>query len=108
MRDDGTAAGAFVHPTGRLADGVTVDPGPIIGADAEIGEGQEDGPAVADRGSRAALAGALHRIGPFGETQVASGLPKTPVSLFTARPAQNKGPRYGFSRTRTIVAPSPH
>jgi len=37
--DDGIAPGATVHPTARLAKGVTVDPGAVIGARAEIGAG---------------------------------------------------------------------
>jgi UDP-3-O-[3-hydroxymyristoyl] glucosamine N-acyltransferase len=37
--DEGIAAGACVHPTARLAKGVTVDPGAVIGARAEIGSG---------------------------------------------------------------------
>ncbi len=37
--DEGIAAGASVHPTARLAKGVTVDPGAVIGAGAEIGSG---------------------------------------------------------------------
>jgi UDP-3-O-[3-hydroxymyristoyl] glucosamine N-acyltransferase len=37
--DKGVSPNATVHPTARLADGVTVDPGAVIGADAEIGAG---------------------------------------------------------------------
>ena len=36
---DGVAASATVHPTARLANGVTVDPGAVIGAEVEIGTG---------------------------------------------------------------------
>jgi UDP-3-O-[3-hydroxymyristoyl] glucosamine N-acyltransferase len=35
----GIAASAAVHPTAKLAEGVTVDPGVVIGASAEIGSG---------------------------------------------------------------------
>ncbi|MEP7031600.1 MAG: UDP-3-O-(3-hydroxymyristoyl)glucosamine N-acyltransferase [Pseudolabrys sp.] len=35
----GVAQGAHVHPTARLADDVTVDPGAVIGPHAEIGAG---------------------------------------------------------------------
>ena len=37
--EDGISPDASVHPTARLAAGVTVDPGAVIGADAEIGSG---------------------------------------------------------------------
>ena len=33
----GEVAGAHVHPTARLENGVTVDPGAVIGPRAEIG-----------------------------------------------------------------------
>jgi len=33
----GTSPGSFVHPTARLEHGVKVDPGAVIGPDAEIG-----------------------------------------------------------------------
>jgi UDP-3-O-[3-hydroxymyristoyl] glucosamine N-acyltransferase len=36
---DGIAAGATVHPTARLEQGVVVDPGVVIGPGAEIGAG---------------------------------------------------------------------
>jgi UDP-3-O-[3-hydroxymyristoyl] glucosamine N-acyltransferase len=35
----GVAAGAFIHPTARLENGVTVDPAAVIGPEAEIGIG---------------------------------------------------------------------
>ncbi len=35
----GVAPGAFVHPTARLENGVTVDPAAVIGPQAEIGSG---------------------------------------------------------------------
>jgi UDP-3-O-[3-hydroxymyristoyl] glucosamine N-acyltransferase len=37
--DSGVAAGASVHPTAKLSENVTVDPGAVIGAGAEIGSG---------------------------------------------------------------------
>ncbi|MPZ58495.1 MAG: UDP-3-O-(3-hydroxymyristoyl)glucosamine N-acyltransferase [Rhizobiales bacterium] len=40
----GTAIGAFVHPTARVESGVTVDPGAVIGPRAEIGAGTTIGP----------------------------------------------------------------
>jgi UDP-3-O-[3-hydroxymyristoyl] glucosamine N-acyltransferase len=40
----GVAAGALVHPTARLENGVTVDPAAIVGPRAEIGAGTVIGP----------------------------------------------------------------
>jgi UDP-3-O-[3-hydroxymyristoyl] glucosamine N-acyltransferase len=40
----GIAAGALVHPTARLENGVTIDPAAIIGPRAEIGAGTVIGP----------------------------------------------------------------
>jgi UDP-3-O-[3-hydroxymyristoyl] glucosamine N-acyltransferase len=37
--DRGVAIGAAVHPTAKLAENVTVDPGAVVGARAEIGAG---------------------------------------------------------------------
>lgn len=42
----GVSQGAFVHPTARLENGVTIDPAAIIGARAEIGAGTIIGPAA--------------------------------------------------------------
>lgn len=41
---------AIIHPSAKLADGVTVGPGTIIGADVEIGEGTWVGPHVVIQG----------------------------------------------------------
>jgi UDP-3-O-[3-hydroxymyristoyl] glucosamine N-acyltransferase len=38
------AIGAFVHPTARLEDNVTLSPGCVIGADVELGRGSQIGP----------------------------------------------------------------
>ena len=37
---------AIIHPSAKIADGVTIGPGAIIGADVEIGEGTWIGPQV--------------------------------------------------------------
>ncbi len=39
FESDGVSAGAFVHPTARLENGVRVDPAAVIGPRAEIGAG---------------------------------------------------------------------
>lgn len=41
---------AIIHPSAKLAEGVTVGPGTIIGADVEIGEGTWVGPHVVIQG----------------------------------------------------------
>lgn len=41
---------AIIHPSAKLAEGVTVGPGTIIGADVEIGEGTWIGPHVVIQG----------------------------------------------------------
>ena len=41
---------AIIHPTAKLADGVSVGPGTIIGADVDIGEGTWVGPHVVIQG----------------------------------------------------------